>query len=284
MEGPEYETLCLGGSNCEINDLEQVMRFNRLCDDLGLDTMSTGNTIGLAMDLTESGVHDFGLRFGRAEAYLAVVTEIAQLSSDRGRDLALGAAKLAAKYGADGEAAHAKGLEMPAYDPRGNYGMGLAYATSERGACHLRAFTITADDPFKVKSLVRDVIDGQNGNAAKWCMCLCDFWGSVDTALMAEMLTAGLGRQVSAEDLDRAGERIWNLIRLYNFKAGFTAADDVLSEKMAKNALKNGPHEGRVLSREVLEEMKALYYHLRGWDTEGRPREEKLRELGLQGM
>jgi aldehyde:ferredoxin oxidoreductase len=281
VEGPEYETLCLGGSNCEVNDLEQVMRFNRLCDDLGLDTMSTGSTLGLAMELSESGVHDFGLKFGQAEECLVAVSEIAHLSSQRGKDLALGAAKLAAKYSVAGEAAHSKGLEMPAYDPRGNYGMGLAYATSERGACHLRAFTIVADDPFKIKTLTKAVIDGQNGNAVKWSMCFCDFWGSVNTVIMADLLTAGLGRQVSAEDLDRAGERIWNLIRLYNLKAGFSAADDTLSAKMTNKALKNGPHEGRVLSAEDLEEMKALYYQLRGWDQEGRPKELKLRELGL---
>jgi len=284
MEGPEYETLCLGGSNCEINDLKQVMRFNHLCDDLGLDTMSTGSTIGLAMDLTESGDHDLGLRFGQAEEYLAVIPEIARLSTDRGRDLALGAAKLDAKCGRSDKAAHAKGLEMPAYDPRGSYGMGLAYATSERGACHLRAFPIFAEDPFKLNAMAKDVITGQNANAIKWCMCFCDFWGSVDTKIMAEMLTAGLGRQISADDLDKVGERIWNLIRLYNLRAGFTAADDVLSEKLAKKALDNGPHEGRVLSPEVLEEMKSLYYHLRGWDEYGRPGKDKLNELGLQSL
>jgi putrescine aminotransferase len=284
VEGPEYETLCLGGSNCEINDLEQVMRYNRLCDDLGLDTMSTGGTIGLAMELSESGVHDFGLNFGKAEKYLAVVTEIAHLSTRRGRELAVGAAKLAAKYDAAGAAAHAKGLEMPAYDPRGNYGMGLAYATSERGACHLRAFTILAEDPFKLKDMARDVIEGQNGNAVKWSMCFCDFWGTVDTSIMADLLTAGLGSQVSAEDLDKVGERIWNLIRLFNLKAGFTAADDTLPEKLTKQPLKNGPHEGRVLSEENLEQMKSLYYHLRGWDEEGRPKEDKLSKLGLQGL
>jgi putrescine aminotransferase len=281
VEGPEYETLCLGGSNCEVNDLEQIMRFNRLCDDLGLDTMSTGSTLGLAMELSESGAHDFGLKFGQAEECLVAVSEIAHLSNQRGKDLALGAAKLAAKYSVAGEAAHSKGLEMPAYDPRGNYGMGLAYATSERGACHLRAFTIVADDPFKIKTLTKAVIDGQNGNAVKWSMCFCDFWGSVNTVIMADLLTAGLGRQVSAEDLDRAGERIWNLIRLYNLKAGFSAADDTLSAKMTNKALKNGPHEGRVLSAEDLEEMKALYYQLRGWDQEGRPKELKLKDLGL---
>jgi aldehyde:ferredoxin oxidoreductase len=284
VEGPEYETLCLGGSNCEINDLEQVMRFNRLCDDLGLDTISTGAIIGLAMDLSEAGVHDFGLQFGQTQDYLAVLEEIARLSTLRGKDLALGANRLAIKYGQAEAAAQVKGLEMPAYDPRGSYGMGLAYATSERGACHLRAFTIFAADPFKLKDMARNVIDGQNRNAAKWSMCFCDFWGSVDTTVMADLLTAGIGHQISAEDLDKAGERIWNLIRLFNLRAGFTAADDRLPEKITRQALKNGPHDGRVLSQEDLAEMKALYYHLRGWDAEGRPKEAKLRELGLQGL
>ncbi len=284
MEGPEYETLCLGGSNCDMNDLETVMRFNRLCDDLGLDTMSTGAVIALAMELSETGDRDYRLGFGEPDQYLAVVEEIARLATERGRDLAMGAARLAAKAGRNDAAAHSKGLEMPAYDPRGNYGMGLAYATSERGACHLRAFTIFSEEPFKLKALAREVIDGQNGNAAKWSMCFCDFWGSVDTEIMADLLTAGLGRQVSAKDLTKAGERIWNLIRLFNLKAGFTAADDTLSEKLTKKALKGGPHEGRVLSREVLEEMKAYYYHLRGWDEQGRPKAEKLEELGLADL
>ena len=173
---------------------------------------------------------------------------------------------------------------MPAYDPRGSYGMGLAYATSERGACHLRAFTIFADDPFKLKAMARDVMNAQNSNAAKWSMCFCDFWGSVNTEIMADLLTAGSGKQVSAEDLNKAGERIWNLVRLFNLKAGFNAADDKLPEKITRQALKNGPHDGRVLSEADLEEMKALYYHLRGWDQEGRPKAEKLRELGLEGL
>lgn len=281
VEGPEYETLCLGGSNCDINDMEQVMRFNRKCDDLGLDTMSTGNVIGLAMALTESGDADFGLTFGDADAYLQVLDEMAGASTDRGRDLNLGSARLAAKYGRPDEAAHAKGLEMPAYDPRGNYGMGLAYATSERGACHLRAFPLFADDPFKLRDLAKDVVAMQNANGAKWSMCFCDFWGSVDTTVMADLLTKGLGRQVSATDLDKVGERIWNLVRLFNLAAGFTAADDTLSEKITKRALENGPHEGRTLPPETLEELKAFYYRRRGWDKNGRPKAAKLRELGL---
>ena len=284
MEGPEYETLCLGGSNCEINDLEQIARFNRLCDDLGMDTISAGNIIGLAMEMTQSGVHDFGLAFGEPDAYLAVLSEIARRSTERGKDLALGAAKLAAKYGIPEQAAQVKGLEMPAYDPRGNYGMGLAYATSERGACHLRAFTVLSEEPFKLRALTRDVIDQQNRNGAKWSVSFCDFWGSVNTEIMADLLTAGLGTQVSALDLEKAGERIWNLVRIYNLRSGITAGDDRLPEKLAREALRNGPHEGRVISEEDLAEMRALYYHLRGWDQEGRPKEAKLTELGLQGF
>ncbi len=284
VEGPEYETLCIAGSNCAMNDMEQVMRFNRECDDLGLDTISTGATIALAMELTESDVHNFDVHFGKANGYLEVLPEIAYLTSERGRDLALGAAKMAAKYGAEDQAAHSKGLEMPAYDPRGNYGMGLAYATSERGACHLRAFPLFAQDPFKLKDLAREVIDGQNVNAVKWSMCFCDFWGTVDTKIMADLLTAGLGRQVSAEDLDKVGERIWNLNRLFNVRAGFTANDDFLPKKLTKERLKGGPHDGRVLSEENLAEMRSLYYHFRGWDGEGRPQERKLRELRLESL
>jgi aldehyde:ferredoxin oxidoreductase len=128
------------------------------------------------------------------------------------------------------------------------------------------------------------VIDGQNVNAVKWSMCFCDFWGTVDTRIMADLLTAGLGRQVSAQDLDKAGERIWNLNRLFNVRAGFTAGDDSLPKKLTQKRLKGGPHDGRVLSEENLAKMRSLYYHFRGWDDEGRPGEQKMRELGLHTL
>jgi aldehyde:ferredoxin oxidoreductase len=284
VEGPEYETLCLGGSNCDINDIEQVMRFNRKCDDLGLDTISSGNVIGLAMALTEGGFADMDLKFGDAPAYLQVLDEMANRSTERGRDLCLGSAELAAKYGQPDQAAHSKGLEMPGYDPRGNYGIGLAYATSERGACHLRAFPLFADDPFKLKNLAKDVVTMQNQNGAKWSMCFCDFWNSLDTTIMADLLSAGLGRQVSATDLYKVGERIWNLIRMFNMAAGFTAEDDIISDKITRRALQNGPYEGRKLSPEILEELKGFYYRQRGWDENGRPKIAKLHELGLSDM
>jgi len=284
VEGPEYETICLAGSNCAINNLEQVIRFNQLCDDFGLDTISCGNTIALAMDMTERGYHDFDLNFGKAEEYLKVVPEIATVATERGVDLSLGAKKLAEKYNARGLSAEIKGMECPAYEPRGNYGMGLAYATSERGACHLRAFTIFEKDPFDMDALVRCVIRGQNFNAIKWSMCICDFWGTVDTSIMAVLLSAGLGKEVKAEDLDKAGERIWNLTRLFNLRAGFTAADDTLPQKIMTQALQNGPHKGRVFSAKDFAVMKQSYYFLRGWDEGGNPTKERLEGLGLEQL
>jgi len=284
VEGPEYETLCLGGSNCEINDLEQVIRFNRLCDDLGLDTISCGNTIGLAMELAEKGRADFGLYFGKPEAYLDVITEIATFSTDRGRHLARGARKLAEETGSLDLVAEDKGSEYPAYEPRANYGLGLAYATSERGACHLRAFPLVMDDPFDTESAARKVIEGQNFNAVKWSMCICDFWGSVTAEIMADLLTAGLGETVTADELLIAGERIWNLTRLFNLRAGLTEGDDALPEKIMTQPLQKGPHEGRVFGRTDFLAAKSAYYRLRGWDNTGTPTPDTLAGLGLESL
>lgn len=281
VEGPEYETLCLSGSNCGMNDLEQVIRFNRLCDDLGLDTMTGGSVIALAMDLTESGRHDFNLKFGESGEYLKVVEEIAMLSTERGRELAMGSKKLAEKYHAEDMAAEVKGLEVPAYEPRGNYGMGIAYATSERGACHLRAFPVDSPDRFDIEIMAKEVADSQNFNAIKWSMCICDFWGSVSHEIMADLLSVGLGEPVTAEELTVAGERIWNITRLFNLGAGFTAADDILPKKMMEQPLGNGPAEGRVFLKDDFDRALKIYYSARGWDEQGVPKAEKLVELGL---
>lgn len=284
VEGPEYETLCLGGSNCGMNDLEAVIKFNRACDDWGVDTITAGSTIGMAMDMAEQGIRDFGLKFGEQEAYIAVIEEIATGSTERGRDLALGTRKLGEKYGASHLAVNSKGLEFPAYDPRGNHGMGLAYATSERGACHLRAFPLFSETPFDHDALVDEVIDGQDFNGIKWSMCICDFWGSVSPAILADLMSAALGETVTAEELSLAGERIWNLTRLFNLKAGFTAEDDDLPEKILKNSLIKGANDGKTFTAEDLADLKAKYYEKRQWDASGVPAPAKLEALGLAGL
>lgn len=284
VEGPEYETLCLGGSNCGINDLPAIIRFNRLCDDLGLDTISAGSILGTAMDMAEQGAHDFGLRFGEEAEYLAATREMALLSTDRGRELAQGAKRLTEKYGVPHLAIVSKGMEFPAYDPRGNYGVGLAYATSERGACHLRAFPLFTETPFDLAEMTQAVVDSHILNSVKWSLCICDFWGTVNTSIMAELLSLGLGREVTAEELDTAGARIWSLIRLFNAREGFSSKDDSLPDRITKQGLKGGPLDGRVFSTEDLERMKRDYYAALGWDEQGRPTEAKLAELGLAGL
>ena len=282
VEGPEYETLTMCGSNCEINDMEQIIRYNRFCDDLGLDTMSSGNVVALAMDMTEKRRHDFNLTFAEPVDYLKVVKEIATLSTPRGRDLAMGAKKLAEKYNSQDLSTEIKGLEFPGYDPRGNYGMGLGYATSERGACHLRAFPLESKDCFDLEIMAKEVVERQNLNAIKFSMCFCDFWGSVNTEIMADLLTVGLGEQVTSKELDVAGERIWNLTRLYNNKAGFSKSDDSMPKKIMEQGLLNGPHKGRILRKEDFDKMLKKYYEFRGWDPKGHPLEAKLSELGLK--
>jgi aldehyde:ferredoxin oxidoreductase len=278
-DAPEYETLGLGGSNCGIRDLDAVQAFNDLCDDLGLDTISTGSVVALGMELTERGVADYGVRFGEVRDYLGLVPEIAARRG-RGEALAEGARALAARHGVPW-ALEVKGLELPAYDPRGNYGMGLAYATSDRGACHMRAFTVFHARPFDLDAMADEVIAGQNANSVKWSMILCDFWGKVPPALMASLLTPGLGEAVSEAELAAAGERIWNLGRLFNVRAGFRAAHDTLPRRILEEAHAEGPHGGRRLAPADLATMRRLYYQRRGWDADGVPTPETVRRLGL---
>jgi aldehyde:ferredoxin oxidoreductase len=280
VEGPEYETLALAGSNCGIDDIEAVALFNERCDDAGLDTISTGGTIAFAMELTEKGIHDFGVTFGDKDNYLKIPDEIGRLQG-RGKEIAHGVRYLADKYGGKEFAMEIKNLELPGYEPRGNYGMGLAYATSDRGACHMPAFTVFHEKPFDLEAMAQAVVDGQNGNGIKWSMCFCDFWGSVDTEIMSQFLKYGLGKDVSAEELDRIGERVWNLSRVFNIKTGFTKADDDIPTRLKKDPLRKGTNEGKVLSGDDFETMLQIYYRIRGWDSNGVPTPEKLKGLGL---
>jgi aldehyde:ferredoxin oxidoreductase len=284
VEGPEYETLCLAGSNCDIDDLGSIIEFNRLCDDLGLDTMSAGATISLAMEMTEKGRADFTLKFGDAKELLQVIYEIAHRSTQRGQDLAMGSKALAKKYNSQDLSMEIKGMELPAYDPRGNYGMGLAYATSERGACHLRAYTVFSATPFDLEMIAQEVVDGQNLRGIKWSMCLCEFWDGLTLQILSELLSAGLGEKITVEELSRSGERVWNLTRLFNLRAGFTGKDDSLPEKVMKRKLEKGPHAGRVFSSGDFEKAKQIYYRLRDWDEKGVPSQRKLKSLGLLGF
>jgi aldehyde:ferredoxin oxidoreductase len=281
-EGPEFETLGLCGSNCGIGDLATIAAFNRACDELGLDTISTGAVVGLAMDLCEQGLAGYGLAFGDAEGYLAAPGMIARREG-WGAELALGARDLAALKGRPELAPHIKGLELPAYDPRGTYGMGLGYATSDRGACHMRAFT-AADDilggeapPDSLEGKPALTVEQQDFSALAWTGVMCaNMW--IDTDFLGVLFRHVWGRDTSHEELMTIGARIWNLGRLINLREGFARADDRLPDVLGVPH-PDGVAAGKTITGNEFREALDEYYNVRGWDAAGVPTEETLARL-----
>jgi len=292
-EGPEYETIALCGANCAIGDLDALMRFNHECDEWGLDTISTGSVVALAMDMTERGLVDFGLRFGEIEGYLAAPSLIANREGN-GAYLARGTRELAIEYGVPELAIEVKNLELPGYDPRGTFGMSLAYATSDRGGCHMRSYPI-ADEvlegtrpPDSLEGKAQQVISGnvangfigQNFSSIKFSGIWCDFW-AVDPDQLCQMFRHVWKREFTEDEIMLIGERIWNLGRLLNLREGVEA--DTLPRKLyhIDFAFKDGPAAGKAIGEEAWEAALQEYYRLRGWDEAGRPTEDRLATLGV---
>jgi aldehyde:ferredoxin oxidoreductase len=293
-EGPEYETIALCGANCGIDDIDALMKFNELCDELGLDTISSGNVVALAMDLTEKGVKDFGLRFGEVEGYVKAPGLIVEREGI-GAELALGARALATKYGHPELAMQVKNMEVPGYDPRGAFGMALNYATSDRGACHMRAFPVGDEvvagtsppnvlDAAKVEQIVvgdsSKGFIGQNMSSIKFSAILCDFWAVTPEQLVI-LFKALWGRDFAEDEVLRIGERVWNLGRLFNLREG-VEKDDLPNKLYAESgAFAEGPSAGQAVGEDRFNAMMAEYYTQRGWDENGVPSEAKLSELGI---
>jgi aldehyde:ferredoxin oxidoreductase len=283
-EGPEFETLGLCGSNCGISDLAAVAAFNGACDELGLDTISTGAVVGLAMDLCEKGLADYGLAFGDIESYLAAPGMIARREG-WGAELALGARDLAALKGRPDLAPHIKGLELPAYDPRGTYGMGLGYATSDRGACHMRAFT-AADDILGGEAPADSLagkpaltVDQQDFSALAWTGVMCaNMW--IDTDFLGVLFAHLWGRETDHEELMTLGARIWNLGRLINLREGLERADDRLPDVLSVPH-PDGAAAGKAITGAEFREALDEYYSVRGWDAGGVPTEQTLVRLSV---
>lgn len=300
VEGPEYETLYALGSLCGNDDLASIAKANDLCDRLGLDTMTTGNVLAFAMACTERGIlttQDTGraFRFGDGEAMVEMVKRIAKREGF-GDVLAEGVKWAAEKigHGAERLAVHVKGLEPAAYEPRALWGMALAYATSDRGACHLRAPAYRPAyagvvEKQSVKGQPELVKELQDTNAVVDSMVLCrfsalpllgpfSFW---DHLARAYSLTTGVG--VDERDLRLVGERIYSLTRSFNVRQGLRRRDDMIPERWIKDPLATGVSQGKVVPEAEFNQMLDRYYELRGWDEDGVPKPEKFRELGLEG-
>ena len=285
-EGPEFETTWAFGAQCGVDDLAAIIEANSLCNDLGLDTISAGSTIACAMELSEKGYLDSDLRFGRADLLASSVEDMAY-RRDLGADLAEGSLRLATKYGHPELSMSVKGLEMPAYDPRGMQGQGLLYATSNRGGCHMRGNMVGPEvlglpkliDRFQVQGKSSFVILHQNSSAAIDSLVVCKFTNmGVADEYFARVLSAVTGIEYTTGDMIRVGERVWNLERLYNLREGFTREDDSLPPRLLNEAPSDGPSKGWVVH---LEPMLKEYYRGRAWNENGVPQPKKLAELEL---
>ncbi len=288
-EGPEFESTWAFGAQCGVDDLAAIIEVNALCNDLGLDTISAGSTIACAMEMSEKGYLDSDLRFGRADLLARCVEEMAY-RRDLGAELADGSLRLATKYGHPELSMSAKGMEMPAYDPRGLQGQGLLYATSNRGGCHMRGNMIGLEvlglpkliDRFQVQGKSAFVILNQNSNAAIDSLVICKFTNmGVADEYFARVLGAVTGIQYTTGELIKTGERVWNLERLYNNREGFTNKNDNLPPRLLNEAPTDGPSKGWVSQ---LEPMLKEYYRTRSWDENGVPTPKKLADLGLANL
>jgi aldehyde:ferredoxin oxidoreductase len=290
-EGPEYENIWALGADCGVDDLDAVIKANFLCNALGMDPISMGATLAAAMELYEKGHLDLRetgmpLTFGSGEALVAMV-ERAAYREGFGNELAEGSKRLTEKFGAPQFFMGVRGQEFPAYDSRAIQGMGLGYATSNRGACHLKAYTVAPEilglpqkmDPHVTEGKAQVTKTFQDATAAVDATGLCLFLTfGVGLSDMLPQLAAATGIPYTMESVFRAGERTWNLERIWNQKAGFTGKDDTLPKRILEEPIPSGPAKGHV---NRLPEMLPEYYKLRGWTPEGQPTAQKLIELGL---
>jgi len=283
--GPEFESIWSLGPQCGINDLEWIAVANDLCNLLGIDTISVGSTIGCAMELVEKGHLEHSLKFGDTTGILELIEDIAHVRGI-GAQLAKGSKIFAAEYGAPELAMQVKGLEIPAYDPRGVQGHGLGYATSNRGGCHLRSYLIGPEVMGTPVLIDRDSTEGkadlvmlyQDLSAAMDSMVVCRFtnfaW-TVDD--YADMLAAGTGLPIDGKELLRIGSRIYNLERIFNIREGFTKNDDTLPPRFSTPLPEGGSRKRISHVKEMLPE----YYSLRGWDKDGNPTSKLMKELNI---
>ena len=290
--GPEFEGLYSLGACCGIDNLPAIIKAFYICNELGIDVITTGVTIACAMEMFERGFlseKDIGMKlnFGNAEGMVELVEKIGHRDGF-GKELAEGSYRLAEKHGHPEFSMTVKKQEIPGYDPRVCQGMAIEYATSNRGACHMRGDIATQElwgipvklDPLETKGKAQYLISLQNEMAVSDSMGICQFLSGykIGEEMVLAELEAISGAGYSKENFQRTGEKIWNLERLFNLKAGFTGEDDTLPRRLLEEPMPEGPGKGYVAK---LGEMLPEYYQLRGWDSSGNPTEDKLRELGI---
>ncbi|MCL2818434.1 MAG: aldehyde ferredoxin oxidoreductase family protein [Actinomycetia bacterium] len=276
--GPEYETIWAYGSNCGVDNLRAISEANHLCNEYGLDSISAPCTIASAMELyqrgliTEADCEGVPLEFGSAEAIVEWTRRMGAGETKLGQLMQKGSYRLCDHYGHPEYSMSVKKQDMPAYDARGVKGMGLTYATSNRGGCHVRGYLTSPEVLGIPEQLDRLATDGK----ALWCKIFQDLTAVIDSMGMclftsfalgapeyADILNAATGTKYTADEILEVGERIYNLERMFNQAAGMKASDDTLPKRVLDDPIVAGPSEGETSD---LDKMLGEYYELRGWE------------------
>jgi aldehyde:ferredoxin oxidoreductase len=289
--GPEYETIWAFGSDCGVSNLPAIIKANFWCNEMGLDTISAGATIAAAMELYEKGfikkdelADGPELKFGDSDAVIEWTKRMGG-KTGLGAKMAQGSYRLCEMFGHTEFSMTVKKQELPAYDPRGIQGHGLQYATSNRGGCHVRGYMISPEILGLPEKLDRFSLEGK----PLWAKIFQDFTAAIDSSGLclftsfamgaddyADLMNAVTGTKLTGNDFIMAGERVWNIEKLFNIKSGVEA--DTLPTRLLKDPIPDGPSKGWV---HKLDELLPGYYQLRGWDAKGIPSEKRLSELGI---
>ena len=295
IEGPEYETLMSFGSNCGNSNIESILMANYLCNDLGLDTISCGDTFALLMDLFELGMikatdlDGYAMNWGEHESIVALIPKIAHRQGV-GDLLAEGSYRAALTWGekALARVIHAKKQEYPGYESRRSFGTGFSLITSNRGACHLRAGLYVNElflgefNESGFESNMQTLLDKEHLLCLYDAFLSCKFGGrnaGHTTPVLTELMNALTGFDYTEQELSQVGERIWNLERLYNLREG--VEEDLPPVRFYQEALDDGQQDGEAISLERFIAARAKYYQARGWDENGIPGADKLAQLTL---
>ncbi|MFW6040565.1 MAG: aldehyde ferredoxin oxidoreductase family protein [Thermoplasmatota archaeon] len=297
VDGPEYETQYSLGGACEVDDIEAVSKANEICDKLGLDTISAGATIAWAMEANEKGLidTDIDLKFGNAKAMLETLERLAYKDEELGELLGDGVYEAAKKVGQGSEkfAMHVKGMPPAGFEVRGIKGMALAFAVAPRGADHLTSCLYALEmngSYWDFEGYDYTKLEGKAFalKAMEDLMTLYDMTGvcKFSRGLMVdegqlELLNAMTGFDMSLSEFLRAGERVYNLSKVFNIRNGFGRKDDRLPDRVFEDPVLYGPTEGETLSRREFEEELDRYYNIRGWNEEGIPLKNTLKRLDL---
>lgn len=265
--GPEYETIYAFGGLCMVKSIEEIIYLNDICDRLGIDTITAGNLAAFAIEASKKGKIRDKLRYGDADAIAEILKKIAYRRGV-GRILSEGVRHAASVWGMENEAIHVKGLEPAGFDPRVLKGMGLAYATSDRGACHLRATFYKSElsgqiDPDQIRGKARLFIDYEDKMTLFDALILCRFYRDLITwADLEEILRATCGLALKKKGLKTIASGIINLAKNFNRQEGMTKKDDKLPRRFFRDVLQG---TGKNIQPGELEVMLKEYYQLRGW-------------------